>query len=166
MVNEIETEIEKPYLIHYEPITEIVGFDEIPLVPIYILDRRTHPMYCMERPFCVILEVAEAEKHGLSTSFFCWYQIGKFGIYEVPHLIDMGLMDKVESGELLAYYAENDFVNHEYSGEVPLIIGKNNGKQCFVAVNDNIERIIDKHNDDEGIDWREFEWNNFKNRED
>jgi len=169
MVNEIET----PYLIHHEPIMECVDFEEIPLVPIYILDRRTAPWDdCFGRPLCVILEVAEAEKHGLNASTYLTFQLGEFGIYELPTIMwrdretGSNIMDKIVSGELLAYYAENDFVNHEYSGEVPLIIGKNNGEQCFVAVNDNIERIIDKHNDDEGIDWREFEWNNFKNRED
>jgi len=68
------TEKESPYLIHNEPIMEGAGYEEIPLIPIYVLDKRTPETWWDDasgRPFCVILEVAEAEKFGLSTSLEC-----------------------------------------------------------------------------------------------
>jgi len=74
-------------------------------------------------------------------------------------LMACGLMEKVESGELLAHYSYNDANADEepgYSGEVPLIVMKNkDGEKVFISVNDDIEDLIDKHNYD-GRDWSEW----------
>ena len=151
---------ENIYHTRLEPIEECVGYEEIPQIPVYILDKRTPETWWNDafgRPLCVILEVAEAEKHGLSTEHNCQYQIGDLGIYEVPTLMACGLMEKIESGELLAHYTYND-ANGEYagySGEVPLVILTNkDGEKVFVSVDDDIERMFDMH-EESGGHWTE-----------
>ena len=148
---------ESPYIIHYEPIMECVGFEEIPMLPEYIFDRRKDVWDdCFGRPFCYILKVADANKYGLHPSKTITNKDGEFGIYEAPMLINLGMMEKIESGELLAYYAYND-VHPEltYSGhDCPLLVMKNkDGEDVFVAVNEEIDSLIESSWEDDNTQW-------------
>ena len=138
-----------PYLKTYEPIMVHKGYDEVPLVPEYILNRMTWAGDSMGMVFCYILKVADADKFGIPRPLITiTNKEGEFGIYEAPTLLSIGghdLLEKIETGDLEAHYAYNDLHPEKtYSGnECSLIVCKNkDDEDVIVAMNDEMSDLM------------------------